>query len=221
MNNKLPEFLEISGEIRSRFPGVKVAYLLLHNAQVISTPPRQKKRARAAESELRSSFDKESILSEPNIASWIALYRSMSLDITEIRPAQLELALNVLRGKNIPKINNIVDAANMLAIITKCPVGAFDLDHLVPPVTLRLSTSGEIYVPLFCSEAETVPPGEIVYADNEGIFSRYSKDADRTKITEDTQNVFCQRSYRMWPGTVFPSRNNMWRHRNGSEKTCY
>jgi DNA/RNA-binding domain of Phe-tRNA-synthetase-like protein len=189
MNDDLAGFLEISDEIRSRFPGVKVAYLLLRNAQVISTPPRQKKRARATENELRSSFDQKSILTELNIASWIDLYKSMDLDVTEIRPAQLELALNVLRGKNIPKINSIVDAANMLAITSKCPVGAFDLDHLVTPVMLRLSVAAETYVPLFCSEPETVTLGEIVYADNEGIFSRYSKDADRSKITLDTRNV--------------------------------
>lgn len=189
MNDDLSGFIEISDGIRSRFLGVKIAYLLLHNAQVISTPPRQKKRARATENELRSFFDHKSILTESNIASWIDLYKSMDLDVTEIRPAQLELALNVLHGKNIPKINNIVDAANMLALTSKCPVGAFDLDNLVTPVMLRLSEAGETYVPLFCSEPETVPLGEIVYADNEGIFSRYSKDADRTKITLDTQNV--------------------------------
>lgn len=189
MNDRVSGFISISDELKDRFPGIKVAFLLLRNAKVVSTPPRQKKRARLIENELRTSFDEASIQDEPSIASWIELYRIMGLDVSSVRPAQLELALNVLRGKNIPKINAMVDAANMLAITSKSPVGAFDLDRLAGPVALRLSASGEIYVPLFCSEPEAIPPNEIVYADAEGVFSRYSKDADRTKITSDTRNV--------------------------------
>src|SRR5205823_5938325 len=69
------------------------------------------------------------------------------------------------------------------------PVGVFDLDQLAPPVVLRLAAADESLLPIGGGTPMDCVAGEIVYADAAGVFSRYARDADRTKITTDTTRV--------------------------------
>ena len=179
----------ITPEVAARHPGTKVAYLQVRGVKVTTTPPREKKLARKAEALLRNRLTHETILNNPIVVSWYELYDQMGLDTRIVRPAQVDLALRVLAQRDIPKINNIVDAANIVALSSMCPVGAFDLGRMTDPIMLRLSSEHESYMPLFTDSPEVVPQDEIVYADANGIFSRYSKDAHRTRISEDTTSV--------------------------------
>jgi len=114
----------------------------------------------------------------------------MGLNPNKIMLAQLSMIKRVCKGGNIPNINTIVDLANIMAAKSNLPVGAFDLDKISGDITLRTSKAGEKYLPLFENVEEEVPENEIVYADEEKIFSRYSKDCDITKVTLDTKSIF-------------------------------
>ena len=179
----------VSPEIARKHKGIKLAYIIAKNIEVISTPPRQKKINREAEKLLRDNFTLENIINNKNICSWIKFYKDMGIFSEDCQPAQLVLAKKILRGGGIPKINNIVDLANLYALKTLLPVGAFDWDQIQGNVELRFSKKGEAYIALFEKQETLIPEGEVVYADEVGIFSRYSKDADRTKITESTKAI--------------------------------
>lgn len=179
----------VSVDLPDKFAGVKVHYLVYENITVSSIPPRVKKQARRIEAELNERHTIATIRDDPIILSWISLYQEMGIDADEIRPACYESAYNILTGRNIAKINNIVDIANITMAKFLFPVGAFDFGNIEGDISLRISQKGENYVPLFSSEEEEIPEGEIVYADSKGIFSRYSKDADRTRIRDETKTV--------------------------------
>jgi DNA/RNA-binding domain of Phe-tRNA-synthetase-like protein len=179
----------IDPSVISRYGAMKISYLHLENYVVSSTPPRIKKIARRVEQELRDSLRDSS--GNETLRSWQQLAGEMGLTDSEDLPAPHALVDSVLSGKTCPKINSVVDAANMTALKFLTPVGAFDADKLTPPIRLRIATEGESIIPIMGTCEIKCLPGEIVYADRYRVFSRYSRDADFSKITEDTRNVLC------------------------------
>jgi DNA/RNA-binding domain of Phe-tRNA-synthetase-like protein len=187
----MSNFASIDEHVAQSYGAIKIAYLIARNIQILPTPPREKKIARRVEADARSKFTSQTLPEDPLLGSWLDLARKMGITNDDELPAQIQLLRRIISGKDIPKINNVVDAANITAAEFKCPVGAFDFDKLQGKVTLRLARAGESMRPLFSSSAIEIPEGEIVYADVDKIFSRYCKDADETKITESTKNIFC------------------------------
>jgi DNA/RNA-binding domain of Phe-tRNA-synthetase-like protein len=179
----------IDPSIISRYGTIKISYLHLSNYTVSSTPPRIKKIARRAEQELRESI-KDPRESE-TLRSWERLASEMGLSNSEDFPAPHALVDSILNGKTCPKINSVVDAANITALKFLTPVGAFDAEKLTPPIQLRIAADGESIIPIMGTCEVKCVPGEIVYADRHRIFSRYSRDADFSKITADTTNILC------------------------------
>jgi|GEM_PF-3173042 len=182
--------ISINPNIYCNYGNIKISYCIFRNVDVLNTPPRMKKVARSVERDIREHLSSESWEKQLNIDTWMKLFNNMGLMEIEERPASVQLVERILSGKNIYKINNIVDAANITAAKYLVPVGVFNFDSITPPIKLRMALPGENMIPLFQEDPIEVNLKEIVYTDASGIFSRYSKDADRTKITDDTKNVF-------------------------------
>ena len=180
----------ISSDVSRKFPGIKIAYLYVYDVKTGETSHALETIKREVEKEVRDKFTFSNLLEDKNIGSWNRLFSQSGLDTKIVQPAQEALVRRILRGKSIPRINNIVDCANIIAAKCGVPCGAFDLDKIEGNIVLRLAMEGESILPLFEDKYETVPVGEIVYADDVRIFSRYSKDSDITKITSATINVF-------------------------------
>jgi DNA/RNA-binding domain of Phe-tRNA-synthetase-like protein len=186
MSNHIPT---IDSTVVKLYGDIKLSYLLITGFEVLPTPPRLKKVARKVEQDLRDQF------STPDdsdlLQSWRRLAHDMGLTDADDLPAPRALVENVLLGRNIPKINCVVDAANITAIKYQTPVGVFDADMLEPPIRLRLAQQDEGLVPILATAEVKCKYNEIVYADSTRIFSRYSRDADYSKITEHTKNILC------------------------------
>lgn len=178
-------------EIGIKFGKIKIGYLFVENIQINSTPPREKKIAREVESKLREEFANAQIDCDEMINKWISYSKMMGITNDNEYPAHIGLIKSILRSRNIPKINNAVDAANIIAAKYRCPVGVFDANEIISDISLRLANTDEYYIPLLSNEKVKIPEGEVVYSDAAGIFSRYCKDADRTKISENTTSLFC------------------------------
>jgi DNA/RNA-binding domain of Phe-tRNA-synthetase-like protein len=181
--------LTISHNLALKYPGLKVSYAVLEGLNVLPTPPRLKKQARASEKEIRDAFSGKGIDSDAIIDSWKQLANRMHISDSDSLPAQIGLIARVLGGREIWKINNIVDSGNIVALKSRSPVGMFDYDKICDYIALRESALNETYIPLLASQSEIVTVGEVVYSDSAGIFSRYCKDSDRTKITESTVRI--------------------------------
>jgi DNA/RNA-binding domain of Phe-tRNA-synthetase-like protein len=181
----------IDPEIAVKYGGVKIAYLFIDGVKIVKTPPREKKIARNLESEIREHFRSVKLESDGNLRDWMCLAEKMGVIEEHLLPAQIGLIKSILAGRDIPKINNVVDAGNIIAAKYRCPVGIFDAAGIVSNICLRIAKKDEEYLPMFSSHNVKVLSQEIVYSDQLGIFSRYSKDADRTKITDHTNSIFC------------------------------
>lgn len=97
---------------------------------------------------------------------------------------------SVARGKKIPDVLPPVAAMFMAELKNMMLTAGHDLDRLVPPLTLALSTGGEIMPALGGKDVPTVP-GDFMVTDVEGVISAVLRGCDRrTAITEVTKNVF-------------------------------
>lgn len=181
--------IDVGDKLAERFPGQKVAYAFAEGIGVRSTPSELETMLSDLESETREAFREKPLDSHPSLESWLTIAAQTGMLELGEKPAPIGLLERFQENQHFPKINSVVDVTNLIAVKYLTPVGAFDLDSLRGEVRLRLSEEGEVMIPLFKDEPDMIPEGEIIYSDDEGPFSRYSIDADRSKISDSTTDV--------------------------------
>ncbi|MEU3347593.1 phenylalanine--tRNA ligase beta subunit-related protein [Streptomyces sp. NPDC006700] len=130
--------------------------------------------------------------SDPRVEAWHTAYRSFGTNPRRIRPSVDALGRRMAKSGTLPRINPAVDSYNSVSVRHGLPAGAFDLGHVTGDVDIRRAGGGEEFTPL--GEPGTVEhprPGEIIYADREGVLTRHwnHRDAHRTRVTEDSTHV--------------------------------
>jgi DNA/RNA-binding domain of Phe-tRNA-synthetase-like protein len=129
---------------------------------------------------------------DPSIASWHDAYRSFGTNPNRCRPSVDALSRRLAKNHVLPRINPAVNLYNYISVKHAVPAGAFDLDKISGPVTIRFAQEGDRFVPLGEPDTEETPnQGEVVYADGSRILTRHwnYRDSDFTKVTERTTNA--------------------------------
>lgn len=180
----------ISQQVAKRYPGTKVGIIEARGLITKESDAWLEELKVKTFHEFRELHNFRTLLESVGVASWRKFYRSMGLDPRKNVPPHEGLGKRVLKRRQLPQILTLVDCANLAALKFLTPVGAFDLNKLVGQITLRLAKDGEAFVPLGSEGPEDLTPGEVVYADAEKVFSRYSKDSNYTRITPHTENAF-------------------------------
>ena len=116
-----------------------------------------------------------------------ALYRRFGVDPTRHRPSSEALLRRVQRGKGLPRINSVVDIANVVSLRLQVPVGLYDLALVEGRLELRLGLDGESY-PGIGKETVNVA-GRICVADALGPCGNPSADSARTMISTATERA--------------------------------
>jgi len=96
-----------------------------------------------------------------------------------------------LKRDDLPAVNSLVDAYNLVSIRSLCSLGAHDFDTVVPPVALRLLTGRESFTPLGRSRGTGVAAGEYGYVEaRDRVLCRLDVlQADFSKVTAGTVNA--------------------------------
>ena len=108
------------------------------------------------------------------------------------QPSSVERLLEyVLKRDDLPAINNLVDAYNLISIRTGFSMGAHDLGRIAAPVELRLFRGEESFTPLGAKEAVRVAAGEFGYVDamNRVLCRLDVLQADFSKVTAEARDV--------------------------------
>jgi DNA/RNA-binding domain of Phe-tRNA-synthetase-like protein len=133
----------------------------------------------------------QTIRALPEVAAFRELLRRAGVNPRREQPSVERLLSYVLKRGDLPAINGLVDAYNLVSIRSLCSLGAHDLDVIAVPVWLRLLTVEETFVPLGSDEAVSVTPGEYGYVDARGrVLCRLDVlQAQFSKVTASTKNV--------------------------------
>lgn len=113
-----------------------------------------------------------------------ALYRRFGVDPTRHRPSSEALLRRVRRGDPLPRINSLVDVANVVSLRLQVPVGLYDLARVTGDLRVRLGREGEAYAGI--GRDLVAVDGRICVADDVGACGNPSADSSRTMITTAT-----------------------------------
>jgi DNA/RNA-binding domain of Phe-tRNA-synthetase-like protein len=93
------------------------------------------------------------------------LHRKVGILPRKEQPSLERLLTYALKRGDLPVINSLVDAYNLVSLRWGCSLGAHDLDRVAPPIGLRLLAGDESFTPLGGATPAAVIPGEYGYVD--------------------------------------------------------
>jgi DNA/RNA-binding domain of Phe-tRNA-synthetase-like protein len=124
-----------------------------------------------------------------HVEAWHAAYRAFGVNPRRARPSVDAL----LRRGELPEINRVVDAYNLISVRYELPIGGEDLDAYDGPARLVRADGTEPFDTVKNGSAvvEHPEPGEVVWRDDTGVTCRRWnwRQCVRTRITEETKNA--------------------------------
>ncbi|MBN1389757.1 MAG: hypothetical protein JXA22_03835 [Candidatus Thermoplasmatota archaeon] len=139
--------------------------------------------------EMRDRFPSlDPVREDVTVKALRAFYWKIGIDPTKTRPSS-EALLRRLLKKELPMINNLVDAGNLASARTIIPIGIYDLDRIEGEPVLRAAVEGEEFTGIG-SRVMTLSRRVPVLADDAGVIHLYPhRDCMRTRVTEDCRRA--------------------------------
>ena len=148
---------------------------------------------RLAETAANMDVETPAVSSLPRVAATRAAYRALGKDPARYRPSSEALLRRIGQGKDLPRVNALVDAGNLASVRTALPIGFYDLDKLQPPIRLRAGLAGETYDAIGRGPMNLA--GLPLLADTMGPFGSPTSDSVRSILQDDATSalfvVFC------------------------------
>ncbi len=114
-------------------------------------------------------------------------YRALGNDPTRYRGSNEALVRRISQGKELYRVNTVVDINNLISLNTLNSAGTFDLNQVQPPITFRIGQPGEIYSGI--GRGEIKIEGLPVFADQLGPFGSTTSDSERTMVRLETARI--------------------------------
>ena len=123
----------------------------------------------------------------PPIKALRDAYRTLGNDPTRYRGSNEALVRRITQGKELYRVNTVVDINNLISLNTLHSAGTFDLEHVRPPITFRIGQPGESYSGI--GRGEIKIEGLSVFADQLGPFGSTTSDSQRTMVWLETTRI--------------------------------
>ncbi|MGA2064342.1 MAG: phenylalanine--tRNA ligase beta subunit-related protein [Thermoguttaceae bacterium] len=123
----------------------------------------------------------------PAIKALRDAYRALGNDPTRYRGSNEALVRRITQGKDLYRVNTVVDVNNLISLETLHSAGTFDFDRVQPPVIFRIGQPGESYAGI--GRGEIKIEGLPVFADRLGPFGSTTSDSERTMVRPETTRV--------------------------------
>jgi DNA/RNA-binding domain of Phe-tRNA-synthetase-like protein len=172
--------------------GLRAGAIVLRGVRVSAAGPELRGEIRREVEAIRRRLDSPAaVRALPEVNAFRALLRKAGADPRKDQPSVERLLTYAFKRGDLPAINNLVDAYNLVSVRSLCSLGAHDLDRIAPPVSLRLLTGAESFTPLGRDAEVPVTAGEYGYVDARGrLLCRWDVvQAEFSKVTADTTNA--------------------------------
>jgi len=182
--------LKIDSELKTRFPDLTVLTLHIKGVQIQKRGAELEKFKVEVMRQVRNEYNLDSVKDHPTFRAYRDFFWSIKIDPTKIRPAAEALIRRILAGKPLPSINTLVDAYNLASIKSRIALATFDADKLEGDLLMRFAEEGEQFYGIGMEKPLILKGGEIVVSDDQKLIAVYPyRDADNTKVTEETENI--------------------------------
>lgn len=136
----------------------------------------------------REAFTKDSIKEITSIQATRTAYRRCGKDPSRYRPSGEALCRRILTGKDLYKVDTVVDLINLASIVYGYSIGGFDADKIQgDTLTLGIGREGEPYEGIGRGTLNIA--GMPVYRDAAGGIGTPTSDNERTKLDEGTTRL--------------------------------
>ena len=177
--------IRIEREILDKLPSFNVlAYLMdvkLMDSDIIEGEIKK------YESMIKEEYSLEEVLNIPLIKEARDSYKKLGKDPSRYRLAVESLYRRLVKGYGLYRINNLVDAGNILSIKLARSTAILDYEKIVGDVTIRLGREDDLYFGIGRGQinVSNIP----VYVDGVGPFGSTTSDTERTMITNTTKKI--------------------------------
>ena len=178
-------------DIADSFPETRIAFVMAADLAITTERPKTLDRAIVeTEAAMRRRFGGCELARIPAIQDWRLVYKRFGIKKTSYRSSVERLLKNVLAGRGLPRVNNLVDCYNLVSLAHLVPVGADDLAKLTGPIAFRPARAGDSFVPMGSDPPRQDPPkvDEIVYADGAQVLCR------RWNWYQDQRTAVCRQT---------------------------
>jgi DNA/RNA-binding domain of Phe-tRNA-synthetase-like protein len=172
--------------------GLRAGAILFHNVQVGAASPALRSEIAQEVTAIRAKFaSPEAVRRTPEVINFCEILRKVGINPRKEHPSVERLLTSALKRGDLPAVNSLVDAYNLVSIRSLCSVGAHDFATVDPPVALRLLTGRESFTPLGRDTETVVAAGEYGYVDaSDRVLCRLDVlQADFSKVTARTVNA--------------------------------
>src|SRR5271157_5139606 len=172
--------------------GLQAGAVVFRNVRVVASDPALRSEIAREVQAIRARFaDAGAVRSAAEVVRFQDLLRKAGVNPRREQPSLERLLTFALKRGDLPAVNSLVDAYNLVSVRSFCSLGAHDLDRIALPVALRLLTGRESFTPLGRDAPAAVVPGEYGYVDaRDRVLCRLDVlQADFSKVTTDATNV--------------------------------
>jgi DNA/RNA-binding domain of Phe-tRNA-synthetase-like protein len=169
--------------------GLRAGAIIFRDLRVAPSDLDQRAEIAKEAASVRSRYPNlAAIRADPLVAAFHAISQEVGVHPKTDRCSLERLLAYAFNRGDLPKINNLVDAYNLVSIRTSCSLGAHDLDKIAPPVSLRILNGSESFTPLGSDQPMATRAGEFGYVDaaNRLLCRLDVLQADFSKVTEAT-----------------------------------
>lgn len=182
--------LVVEPRLRETFPGLDAYLVQVDGLRVRDRDERLDAFVPELVKEFRDGLVLETLKDEPTLRAYRDFYWRVGIDPTKTRPASEALLRRVLQGKDLPRINTLVDAYNLASMRTRIAIAAFDAGHLRGDIRMRLAHAGESFLGIGMDRPVVLEGVEVVCEDDDGLVAIYPhRDSDRTRVTTSTTST--------------------------------
>lgn len=136
----------------------------------------------------RETYTKDSIKELSSIRATRTAYRSCGKDPSRYRPSGEALCRRILSGKDLYRVDTVVDLINLASMVYGYSIGGFDADKIQGhTITLGIGREGELYEGIGRGPLNIA--GMPVYRDAAGGFGTPTSDNERTKLHEESTHL--------------------------------
>jgi DNA/RNA-binding domain of Phe-tRNA-synthetase-like protein len=174
--------------IAPEFEGVaRVGVLQIDGLHVTDSSAELKSMLNGLADEYAVRYKDASLGEIPTVRQIRSIFHRSGLDPTRYRPSSESLLRRAVKGKGLYFINSVVDLVNYFSLKLLWPIGLYDADKLMPPISWRIGQEGESYEGIGRDRLNLAHFPLLV--DQEGPFGSPISDSMRTRVTESCTRI--------------------------------
>ena len=179
--------ISISNEIKEKVPCTKLAVLKYSVDTEETNPELWKYMKENTIPAILNELETKTVTELKNVDTSRKAYKAFGKDPGSYRVSSEALIRRIKQGKDLYKINTVVDTNNLISVESGFSAGSYDCDCINGDIVLNLGHAGESYKGIGKDSVniENLP----VLCDNDGPFGSPTSDSEKAMISLSSKNI--------------------------------